>query len=357
MSPRPWLAGLILVGLPTFAPAEPPTEAEFAEQVRRLDPKTIGKEDRLKALGWLNGNSRAANADKAVPALERCSRDDPEWEVRQKAVLCLGLIARSMDRPCPLAVLEAIHDKEDFVRYQAFERAALFKAYPAEALDVLLRGVQADNAELRGTSLLLLPRVAAKDPKALAAVEQATKDKVFDVRHSAHVARFRLRDKLDEFLPYLIRVREDPASVLSPVPADSEVGKNELRERNLVLLGTGSRMVEWGESRTDELAAALVKLLADESPVMRRGAAGLIGASAVKVEPPRQGGPFDSILPYIDPPAAPKGAAPEKSKVAARLERLGVVAALQKMQADDTDRTVRDAARSALERLATVQVK
>lgn len=357
MSPRPWLTGLLLLAVLAVARADPPTEAEFAEQIRRLDPKAADPAERLKAATWISSNSRIAQAATAIPALERCVRDDPAWEVRQKAVLALGVVAKGLGRPCPLPVLEAIHDPEQFVRYQAFERASQFKDFPPGARDVVLRGVVAENAELRGSSLILLPRVAAKDPKALDAIELAKKDKVFDVRHSAHVARFLVRDRLDEFLPYLIRVREDPASVLSPVAEDSEVGKNELRERNLILLGTASRMVEWGESRTDELAAALVKLLADESPVLRRGAAGLIGASAVKVEPLPQGGGLEAILPYIDPPAAPKAAAPEKSKVAARLESLGVVAALQKLRADDADRSVRDAARSALERLATVQVK
>src|SRR5262249_27221695 len=158
--------------------------------------------------------------------------------------------------------------------------------------------------------------------------------------HSAHIALFRARDRLDEHLPYLIRVREDPASVLTPGPADAEVAKEERAQRNLFLLGIATQVIEWSESRADELAAGLMKLLDDRSVVMRRGAAKLIAASVLKIEIPAQrpGDPFglagvpkdgwaSSILPYLDPESAAKrekGARPEerpqKSKVARCLE-------------------------------------
>jgi hypothetical protein len=225
--------------------------------------------------------------------------------------------------------------------------------------------------------LLLLGRTAGQDPKAIEAMNQATNDKVFDVRYSARIALFRARNKLDEHLPYLIRVREDPASVLSPVPADSPVAKQEREERNLFLLGIATQMIEWSESRAEELATVLLKLLSDESAVMRRGAANLIAASAVKVElaPQKGGDPFalagmskdgglSSILPYIDPEEAAKQKKetrtkerPQKSKVALCLERLKVQDRLRKLRDADPDRSVREAARKALEQLAGLDEK
>lgn len=349
------------------------SQAQFAEQLQKLNPKT-GKEDRLRALNWLSANARDKHVDAALSALEKCIRDDPEAEVRQRAVNVLGHLALGLKKPCPRIILEALHDTEDFVRYQADVSAGLFKTFAPGSADILLRGMTAENAELRSSSVLLLARVAGKDPTALAAMEKATKDKVLDVRHNAHIALFLARDKLEHHLPYLIRVREDPDSFLSPGPADSEEGKRERSYRNLVLIGTATRMIDWSETRSEELAGALLKLLKEDSALMRRGAARLIGAAAVKVERPVDRGldllgpkgwtDGSSLFPFFDPQVdAPSKKeskpqeAPRPSQVALRLQKLKVEATLRQLQTDDPDRSVRDAARWALDRLASVRAK
>jgi hypothetical protein len=285
--------------------------------------------------------------------------------------------ANRLGRPCPFAVIQVLSDSVDEVRWEAGAWAAVFKTFAPGSTEVLLRGVTSDRAELRSTSLLLLARAAGKDPKALDAMEKAKEDKVLDVRHSAHIALFRARDRLDEHLPYLIRVREDPASVLTPGPEDTEVAKQERAQRNLLLLGIAMQMIDWSESRADELAGVLMKLLDDQSAVMRRGAANLIAASVIKVELPAQrpGDPFglagvpkdgwaSSILPYIDSEGAAKQEKdarpedrPQKSKVARCLEKLQVEDRLHKLCDKDPDRSVRDAARRALEQLAGLREK
>jgi HEAT repeat protein len=365
----------LLLSFTAVAPgqiAQPAPDAEFTEQLKRLDPGNE-KETRLNALGWINAHSRDKIAVHAIPALEKCIRDDPQAEVRQRAVGTLGQLARRLERPCPLVIFEALHDKEDFVRYEAVVWAGLFKTFAPGSADVLLRGVKADNAELRSSSLLLLARVAGKNPKALEAMEEATRDKVLDVRHSARMALFIAKDKLEEHLPYLIRVREDPDSFLSPGPENSEDGKRERAYRNLVVLGSAMELARWSDARADELADVLLKLLQDKSAVQRRGAAKLVGATVVKVEfaPKRDdvplavgefapvGGP-ESLLPFVDPEAAAKGKKDtpvQKSNVALRLEKLGVDVALRKLRDDDPDRSVREAAGWALERLASVPAK
>jgi hypothetical protein len=357
-------------------PDPPRKDAAFAEQLRGLDAKN-DKAKRLTTLQWINHHADQKNAVIAVPALERCIRDDPEGEVRQRAVAALAQLANRLGRPCPLAVIQALHDSVDEVRWEAAVWAGVFKKFAPGSATVLLRGVKADKADLRSSSLLLLARAAGNDPEALDAMDKAKKDKVFDVRNSAHLALFLAKNKLDEHLPYLIRVREDPDSVLTPIPEDPEVAKQERAQRNLCLLGIATRVIEWSESRADELATVLMKLLGDDSAVMRRGAANLIAASAVKVELPakREVNPLDfaampkdgwspSILPYVDPESAAKrgkddrlAERPLKSKVAHCLDKLKVEDRLRKLRDDDPDRSVRYAARRALERLAGLKEK
>jgi hypothetical protein len=368
---------LVLSAGVAYGQSDPPAkDPPFAERLRGLEAKNE-KTQRLQTLQWLNQKVDEQNAALAAAALERCIREDPEGEVRQRAVAALCHWANRLGRPCPLAVIRALSDSVDEVRWEAAAWAAVFKTFAPGSTEVLLHGVTADKAELRSTSLLLLARAAGKDPKALEAMEKATEDKVFDVRHSAHLALFRARDRLDEHLPYLIRIREDPASVLTPGPADSEVAKEERAQRNLFLLTIAMQVMEWSESRADELAGVLMKLLDDKSAVMRRGAANLIAASVNKVELPAQrpgdplglaGMPKDgwasSILPYIDPEGAAKrekdarpAERPQKSKVARCLEKLQVDDRLRKMGDNDPDRSVREAARHALEQLAGLSEK
>ena len=47
-------------------------------------------------------------------------------------------------------------------------------------------------------------------------MEDAKKDRVFDVRHCAHLALFIAKDSLGEHLPYIIRLHEEPDSLLTP---------------------------------------------------------------------------------------------------------------------------------------------
>src|SRR5262249_12964966 len=198
-----------------------------------------------------------------------------EGEVRRDAVLALGLIANKLGKPCPLAVLEALLDKEDEVRWQAMACTPLFKTFAPGSVEVLLRCAKSESADVRGDSLFLLALAGGKDPKVLGVIEKAKQDQTFLVRHTAYCAMFRANDQLDEFLAYIIRAREDPDAVLSPAPENREMREREKSMTNLFVLGSAMRVIEWSERRADELAPALLKLLGDKSPVMRRGAANL----------------------------------------------------------------------------------
>jgi HEAT repeat len=359
------LAALVFPCAVARAQFAPPTDAAFAEQAHRLGPKN-DRATRFSAVKWLNAHSGAKNAGPAMPALERSARQEPDREIRGQAVLTLGLIARSLGKPCPLAVVEALLDREEEVRWQAQACAGCWPSGPFApgSVEVLLRAVRSPDVGVRSSSLFLLALAGGKEPKVLTAIRKAREDRVFEVRHCAHCALFSATNRLDEFLLYLIRLREDPESLFTPGLKEAE-RKQEQKERNLALLGSSTRLIEWSEHRADELAPLLVKLLNDESPVVRRGAVNLIGATVVKVVlPPRgqqpgmPGGNLSSLLPYVAPQTSPQTAPgekkPEKSKTALRLEKLKVEERLRTLRDRDPDGTVREAAGRALARIALV---
>src|SRR5207302_1697137 len=107
--------------------------------------------------------------------------------------------------------------------------------------------------------------------------------------------------------------------------------------------------------RPEELAVALVQLLDDKSPDIRRGAARLIGAASAKVD-------LSEVYYPNERSANPKpnsqtGHAPEKSKAGAWLEKRNVQKRLKSLSANDADPGVRAAAQRSLEQLARLQEK
>jgi HEAT repeat protein len=357
----PYSVGLaIALGVALASPAvfgkegaePPPSDTEIKEQIERLDPKTAEAE-RVDAARWLGRHAKAKNAHLAVPALERCIRTDPAADVRDAAVLGLAKMAKDRDEFCPRAVVEAMLDKDVYVSQTANIVAAWFKTFPPGSVEILLRCAGSEDDNRRGRCLGHLARAGGKDKRVIEAIEKATKDKSFGVRHNARVALFEATDNLAEFLAYLIRLLEDPDGVLSPVDAASEEGHRERTTRDLASLGAVLLIVEWSDKRPDELAPALLKLLESPSPQMRRGAARQIGASAVKVDlADRDGKKGSDVAP------APSGVEkPQPSNVAGRFEKLKAEDPLRALRDNDPDDTVRAAARVALERLATVRGK
>jgi HEAT repeat protein len=368
-----------------------PSAADFDAQLARLTP-TATKEERLAVAKYCLRHFPSKHAERAVPALERLIRKDPEAEVRLEAVHALTQFAYRHKRPCPLALVEAMRDPDEQTRGWALVGAGMFKdQFEPGATKALIAGAEDDRPSVRDACLCLLPRAAPKDPKALAAIDKAKSDKEFAFRHTAYSARFHATGDLPEFLAYIIRVREEPDAVLNPLPAESVAANIQQCQRNLFLMGGAYKVAEWAEERPDDLAKALLKSLADKSPATRRGAADLIGASArrlEKTEPdPWSGAPganwLYTLLPYTESdfklpqppsatrpglipeyvrPGAPKPEPkkigppppPQPTKVAARYRELKVEARLIELRDKDPDESVRKAAKRALERLAEV---
>lgn len=367
MSSLRWAFSLgLLVSFATAQEIVPPapSDAEFVRMAQRLE-REQDKATRLEALQWINRRCWAKNAELVVPALERCIRDDTEMEVRRDAIQTLAQVVRSQGKPCPLVLVESLLDREDEVRWQVSAYLGIFKTYTPETIPILLRGVGSGDADTRSSCLIHLGVIGQKDAKLLPVFDAAKKDPVFDVRHSAYCAHFRATDKLEEFLPYIVRMREDPDQLFTPAAEDSETRKRERTYRNLVVLGSAMNLIEWSEKRPEELATVLLKLLEDPSPLMRQGAANIIGAAVRKVDlGEMKEGVLSKLVPVVDPSSAdekpkakPLEERPEKSKVCLQLEKAKVQERLLKLREDDPDLGVREAARLALGRLASVQEK
>jgi len=217
-----------VVTLPT------PPVAEFKDQLKRLE-QNKDKAVRLEILKWLSRHAWAQSAELAIPVLERTIRIDPVMEVRRDAIVTLSAIARERKKPCPLGLIEALLDKHEEVRFHAAVYIGLFKTFAPGTVEILLRGAQSADADCRRNSLIFLARAGGKDKRALAAIEQGMQDKTFSVRMDAHFAMFNATGRLGPYLDYIIRVREDPDSVLSPAHKNSETWKMERALRNLYI--------------------------------------------------------------------------------------------------------------------------
>jgi len=359
---RTALSLFVTVLLSPSVRAEPPSAADFDAQIARLTPRPT-RDERLAVAKWLLVNFPSKHAPRAILALEALVRKDPEPAVRRAAVVALVQIVNRHDVPCPLGLVVALRDPVDEVRWEASVLGGPFKKRLAPgAFDALRAAAGDERAEVRSTALIHLAHAAGKDGKARAAIEKAKQDKAFEVRYTAHSAWFIATDDLAALLTYMIRVRVEPKAVLNALAEGSEEANLQQCRRNLFILGSVTKIVDWTEERPDELAVALLKLLDDKSPAMRRGAVDLMGASARKVDKPRRdpwGGidpvprSLESLLPYLDPGVqaskekpAPK---PEPSKTYASLLARNADAKLRELVTKDPNETVRTAARRALE--------
>jgi hypothetical protein len=143
---------LLLVCIPALG--QEPTRADFDAQLARLTP-TASSDDRLRVAEWIKSNATSKHAPRAMSALARLVRKDPDAEVRARAVAALVLVARGHQKPCPLAVVEAVRDPDEGVRVNA--AVGLFKDFEPGAVQVLLEGTQHKHPDVRDDCVILLP--------------------------------------------------------------------------------------------------------------------------------------------------------------------------------------------------------
>jgi len=337
---------LLLLPLHSAATADDSLETRFREQVRQLDPRK-SKKERLAALKWIENHLKREEAARAVPALERCLKKDPDADVRGQAVQHLAMIAFYRKQPCPLVVVETMLDPDAGVRNLAGSCAWMFKTFSSGAVPVLLRCMKSDDPEDRNTAVTLLGRAGGKSEKTVQVVGEATRDKEYFVRHNARIALFSLSDKLEDIVPYCVRVQiELPAS--APRPERTEEVKRDRDRRGLLLMASLMKLADLLESRPDECAKLLKALLQDRAASTRRATAFTL-AEMVRVAREKNFAAETKLTPTPEDMFKPFVAS------VTVLRKQKVDAILKKLSDDDPDTGVRATARRALREFEAAQ--
>jgi HEAT repeat protein len=327
----------------------------MVRQVERLQPGHA-KAERLDALGWMDQHLGSAELDRAIPALERVIKDDPETDVRRRAITTLARLELQRKRPCPLALFEAVLSPTDNVRWEAGLWVGQFQEFAPGAAAVLLRGTRSDKPDVRGNVLFPLGRAARKDAKLVPAIRERLKDEAWFVRDCAQIALYRATDQFDDYLPYLARERET-AHRARPAGEGESAAEKRLREtRNLLLIGRAGLLSEWLETRPKDVARVLGKMLDDKAPAERVAPAILLADFAplypLLRRSDRKAG-IEGTTPWAELTAdnSPQVKRERAAHLASRLKELGLLDRFARLAQNDPDAEVRRAAGEALERL------
>jgi hypothetical protein len=335
---------------------EPTEEEQFAAQAKKLAPQAP-KPERLAAAEWLIKRCARPAAPSAIPALERCIRQDPDEDVRFKAVEALAMIAyQPKHKVCPVAVVEAFLDKDAEVRSIAQGCAGMFREFAPGSAGVLLKAAGHPDPLARGPAILTLAYAAGKDEKVQQVIRAARNDPDFRVRNDAYSGWFLITNKLEDIVPYRLRTltefRDEP-----PLPPNStEAARTEKTWKNLLQLGAAVHLQNLAEERAEEMAKLVLAHLDDRDAVLRRGAACLVGdlaRSHAQTLNPARLPPF--IIPDEKPKDPPKSSQPPKLLV--RLQEMKIEERLRKLQRDDPVEAVRKTAAESLEQLAALKEK
>ncbi|MBV9125013.1 MAG: hypothetical protein JO112_16790, partial [Planctomycetes bacterium] len=241
---------------------EAPRDDPFPAQVQKLTPGHA-REIRLEALDWMLHSGYRPKSDQALRAVEHCVKQDPDPEVRAKAVEVLGMTAyQHQPRVCPLAVLEALLDPDADVRNIAMGCSGMYREFAPGAREVLLKATRHEAPGVRSHALLLLAEIAPRDAGVVQIIRAAQNDKDFDVRCDAHFALFRITGKLEDVVPYYLRMTAECRAEPSP---RTEAEKEERTRKVLRCLGALNLLSDLGEKRPDELAKFLLEMLKDQS--------------------------------------------------------------------------------------------
>jgi HEAT repeat protein len=244
---------------------------ELIDQLSEKQPKDV----RLKAINQLDGShitydkSIASDTALALPELTRCLHDkDPK--IRSAAIYSITDIVLRQNLELPLDVVETLFDEDREVRLSATTNAccSAFKKYPAKAKDLLLRALLDGGSEVRQAASAPLAQYFGNKKEVVEALQNATKDEDFLVRHNAICVLHTLLHELEPFTRQLTEV------VFTPL-ADKD---NEERSmRKFMKPGCSKILRNLSREQTEDFVQVLKKFLTDKSPILREGAASLLG--------------------------------------------------------------------------------
>jgi HEAT repeat protein len=234
---------------------------------------------------------------------------DDNARVRVTAVDAVDLKAfREKAKVCPVQLIEALDDEDERVRGAAMNYIPVFERLPKEGLPLLLKALKHEDLTVRQNVAGAFYQFGKEAKRALPELKQALKDEDPLVRHNAAVSLWHITGQADLVVPTCVR----HLTARIPVGDDPDA----------VWRASASLLRRIGLEATADTASVLIKLLADESPGMRRAAARSLGALAG-----------------------------ENAKTRATIDRLNAEVAVRKLL-EDPDEKVRQEARTALDRLA-----
>jgi hypothetical protein len=350
----------ILVLLFSIGPASgqvkmlPPTDAEVDETLKQLASKNSPALKRLEALDWINLRRSEKKLEKAIPALERAIRTDSDKDVRLHAIRILTHMPLIRERPCPGVLIEAMTDPVEDVRWEASASVGTFKEVAPEAVPAVLRGMKNPNPQVRAHLVFPLAKLARKDAKLVAVIREATSDSDWDLRDCAYFALYRATDKLDDVLPYMVRERGAQEDARLAGRQESLEEKKLRENRNLRMIGAGAIMVEWLDTRPDDVSRVLTALLDDKTAADRRAAALFLATFAImnqnmRNKPPQARKEF-GVSDYFSV-NSPEDKAARTAQLRKQLSRLGLLGRLERLAASDPEPAVQRAAEKALRAL------
>jgi hypothetical protein len=312
---------------------------------------------RLEALDWINLRRGDKKLEKAIPALERVIRTDPDKDVRRHAIRLLTHLPLIGEGPCPVVLIETMTDPVEEVRREAAACVGTFKEVPPEAVPVLLRGTKSSIANVRGNVMFVLAKLARKNAKLVPVIREATGDADWDVRDCAYFALYRATNKLDELLPYMARERAEAVDA-RPVGKEESLEEKKLREnRNLRMIGAAGMMLEWLQTRPDQVGRVITGMLDGKAAGDRRAAALFLATYAtmnqhMRSKPGAQEPREPGELEYFKENSTEVKRA-RTAQLRQQLNKLGVLARLERLAASDPEPAVQRAAEKALRALET----
>ncbi len=314
---------------------------DFSQEIEHLS-KGHPRAERIAAIEKLHGEHETKGAEKAIPALSACAKDDDPF-IRSQSLLTLGLIAVDRKLPCPDPLVEALLDPDESVRHMATNLVGASDGYSPASLATAYRALEHDDYIVRSAALEVIKFAGQHDKKALPAVKRALNDKNRQVRHNARVALWKLTGDRE------MKVRNLVEDFIEPVPAKASaaISNEEICEIKVSKGGAPMVLHDMSREYPRDVASLLIKLTKDASPSMRSGAASMLGVcfgSQVKL----------SLLNSTGGVQFPDGDQFDETEADKTKRRLtadmGIENVLQGLR-DDPDESVRKSAIAALDQL------
>ena len=298
--------------------------AELSVDIERLS-KDHPRSERLNAIERLHDESKSNGAEKAIPGLSVCAKDD-DPVIRRRSLTALTMIAVHHKLPCPGPLVSALLDPDVDVRNSATNFVPAFNEYSKESLAVAYQALEHEDYNVRSSALEVIKGAGMNDKVALAAVKKALNDKNLMVRGNAQVAMWKLTGDQELKVRNLVErfVAPDPQSIKPPI-SNSEIGAIKL-----VKVGAPISLHDMSREQPREVATLLVKLTKDKQSSIRMGAASMLGVCFG----------FPDGYDETDADRA-------KRRLTADM---GIQKALQDLR-NDSDENVRSSAKAALEQL------